>query len=163
MYLAGKIIGTHGIKGELKIKSDTSFNRFEKGNVLYFSNGEKNIKVKVSSHRVHKDMDLVTVNDLFDINKVLEFVGMNVYVKEHNDKLDDNQVYYEDLIESNVFDEGGNLIGVVNDIIELPKGLLLEVIKDDEKYLIPYVKDFVVNFSKKEKKIIIHVIEGLLW
>ena len=35
MYLVGKIIGTHGIKGELKVKSDTSFDRFKVGNVLY--------------------------------------------------------------------------------------------------------------------------------
>ena len=34
MYLVGKIVGTHGIKGELKVKSDTSFNRFEKGSKL---------------------------------------------------------------------------------------------------------------------------------
>lgn len=162
MYLVGKIIGTHGIKGELKIKSDTSFDRFKKGNTLYFSNGEKNIKVIVSSHRIHKDLDLVAVNDLYDINKVLDFVGMDVYVKEHNDELKDNQIYYEDLIGSMVFDEDSNSIGVVNDIIELPKGILLEVIKDDRKHLIPYVKDFIVSFSKEEKKIIIHVIEGLL-
>ena len=30
MYLVGKIVGTHGIKGELKVKSDTSFDRFKK-------------------------------------------------------------------------------------------------------------------------------------
>ena len=38
MYLVGKIVGTHGIKGELKVKSDTSFDRFKKGSKLYYSN-----------------------------------------------------------------------------------------------------------------------------
>ena len=41
MYLVGKIVGTHGIKGELKVKSDTSFNRFEKGNKLYIEKTEE--------------------------------------------------------------------------------------------------------------------------
>ena len=35
MYLVGKIIGTHGIKGELKIHAETNFSRFEIGNVLH--------------------------------------------------------------------------------------------------------------------------------
>ena len=41
MYLVGKIVGTHGIKGELKVKSDTSFDRFKKGNKLYIEKEEE--------------------------------------------------------------------------------------------------------------------------
>ena len=40
-YLVGEIINTFGIKGELKIKSDTSFDRFKKGSELFvLQNGE---------------------------------------------------------------------------------------------------------------------------
>ena len=41
MYLVGKIVGTHGIKGELKVKSDTSFDRFKKGSKLYIEKQEE--------------------------------------------------------------------------------------------------------------------------
>ena len=69
MYLVGKIVGTHGIKGELKVKSDTSFNRFEKGNKLYI---DKTQEVTINSHRQHKGMELITINGLKNINDVLE-------------------------------------------------------------------------------------------
>ena len=34
-YKCGQILKTHGIKGDLKIKEETDFNRFSKGNTLY--------------------------------------------------------------------------------------------------------------------------------
>lgn len=36
MYLVGKIVSTHGIKGEVKVRADTSFDRFIPGNTLLY-------------------------------------------------------------------------------------------------------------------------------
>ena len=71
MFLVGKIVGTHGIKGELKVKSDTSFDRFKKGSKLYI---DKKEEITVNSHRQHKGMELITINGLKDINDVLCYV-----------------------------------------------------------------------------------------
>lgn len=165
MFLVGKIIGTHGIKGEIKIKSDTSFDRFVEGNVLFVEK-EKNEykKIIVNSHRVHKGYDLITFNGFDNINQVLEYVGKNIYVDMHDRKKDNVNVYYEDLIGCEVIDEENNIIGVVNDIIELPKGILLETINVKTKALIPYVNDFILKVDIENKKIFVHLIEGLvLW
>lgn len=163
MYLVGKVIGTHGIKGELKIKSDTTFNRFDIGNTLFIGTENSYKKVKVNSHRVHQGFDLITVNNLFDINLVLEFVGKDVFVKEHDREKDNAKIYYEDLIDSEVIDEDGKSIGIVNDIIELPKGKLLEVVNGDKKALIPYVDEFILNVDIENKVIKVHLIEGMIW
>ena len=74
MYLVGKIVGTHGIKGELKVKSDTSFNRFEKGNKLYI---DKTQEIVINSHRQHKGMELITINNLNNINAYVSNVYEN--------------------------------------------------------------------------------------
>jgi len=162
MYIVGKVIGTHGIKGELKIKSDTSFNRFDKGNLLYIGDEHHYKKIIIDTHRVHQGCDLITFNGITDINQVLEYVGKDVFVKEHDRTKDNTKVYYEDLIDCSVVDEDGNDLGTVNDLIEVPQGVLLEIIKGDKTSLVPYVDEFVVQLDIENKKITLHLIEGLI-
>ena len=65
----GKIVSTHGIKGELRILSDFQFKDkvFKIGNSLIIDDKEYTIK----SYRVHKNFDMVTLDDYKDINEVL--------------------------------------------------------------------------------------------
>lgn len=159
MYLVGKIIGTHGIKGELKVKSDTSFDRFKVGNVLYV---EKEYPITINSVRNHKDFTLITVNSFTNINDVLDLVNKEIYVNHDRKELKDGEYYYEDIIGLDVFDSNNINRGVVNDIIEVPQGLLLEIKGQEKTSLIPYVKEFIKEINLSEKKIVINEIEGLL-
>ena len=159
MYLVGKIIGTHGIKGELKVKSDTSFDRFKVGNVLYV---EKEYPITINSVRNHKGFTLITVNSFTNINDVLDLVHKEIYVNHDRKELKDGEYYYEDIIGLDVFDSNNINRGVVNDIIEVPQGLLLEIKGQEKTSLIPYVKEFIKEINLSEKKIVINEIEGLL-
>ncbi len=159
MYLVGKIIGTHGIKGELKVKSDTSFDRFKVGNVLYV---EKEYPITINSVRNHKGFTLITVNSFTNINDVLDLVNKEIYVNHDHKELKDGEYYYEDIIGLDVFDSNNINRGVVNDIIEVPQGLLLEIKGQEKTSLIPYVKEFIKEINLSEKKIVINEIEGLL-
>lgn len=159
MYLVGKIVGTHGIKGELKVKSDTSFNRFKKGNKLYI---DKTICITIDSHRQHKGMDLITINGLTNINDVLCFVGKDIYVPHNRDELDEGEYYYEDLIGLDCYDSKNNYIGPIKDLQEVPQGLILEIQGKDKTILIPYVDEFVKKIDLENKIIYINEIEGLI-
>ena len=74
----GKVVTTHGIKGEIKILSDFQFKDkvFSVGNKLIIDNNEYEIK----SYRVHKGFDMVTLDDYHDINEVLFLLKKEVYV-----------------------------------------------------------------------------------
>lgn len=159
MYLVGKIVGTHGIKGELKVKSDTSFDRFKKGNVLYI---EKTQEIKIDSHRQHKGMELITINGLKNINDVLCFVGKDIYVPHDRNELEEGEFYYEDLIGLMCYDSKNELIGEVVDLQEVPQGIILEVKGKEKTILIPYVDEFIKDIDLENNAIYISEIEGLL-
>lgn len=159
MYLVGKIVGTHGIKGELKVKSDTSFDRFKKGNVLYI---EKEEKIVINSSRVHKGMHLITINGLTNINDVLCYVNKDIYVPHDRSELEEGEFYYEDIIGLDCYNSKGELIGPVKDLQEVPQGLILEIQTKNKTILIPFVDEFVVEVDLEKKKIQIQEIEGLL-
>ena len=155
-YLVGTIVNTHGIKGEVKIKSETNLDRFNKGNVLFLKKGNKYFEIHVDSHRVHKGMDLITFNGINDINDVLEYKGCNLYIKHE----DDEKIYYEDLIGKNIIVDG-KICGIVVDIREVPQGIILECDCGGKTKFIPYVSEFIKEV--KEDGIIVTPIEGLLW
>lgn len=162
----GIIVGTHGIKGEVKIKSDSDFRkeRFQKNNALYVKRQGKMETITITTHRVHKQWDLITFNNLFDINMVLDYVGSTVYVdRDQLSELPEHEFYYDDLIGSQVYLENMELIGEVSDITPLPQGILLVVKKANNKEsLIPFVPEFIKQVDTIHRMIIITPIEGLL-
>jgi len=161
MILVGKIVTTFGIKGEVKVKSDSSFDRFKEGAKIYFKEGDQYIVHTVTTHRVHKNMDMIRIDGIDDINKCLQFVGQNVYIEREADELEPNQFYYDDLIGLALQDEAGKLLGQVKDIIEVPQGIILEVITIDKTTkMIPFVDEYIKEVNKDY--ITIHVIGGLL-
>ena len=162
----GKIVGTHGIKGEVKVNSDSSFKdeRYKVGNVLYLNDQDKMIKIEINSYRPHKNLDLITFNNHTNINDVLKYVNCSIYVDEADlTELEEDEFYFEDLIDSNVVDDKGNEIGKIIDINEVPQGEILVIKKaNGGKALIPFVNEFIKEIDLENKIVIITPIEGLL-
>ena len=163
--LVGKIITTHGIKGEVKVKVETDDDsRFNDGNTLYVGLSDENIteKITIDNARYQKDMILLSFNNITNINEVLKYVGMNLYVDIDEVRVD-GEIYYDDLIDCTVFVDGKE-IGKVIDVIEVPQGEILRIkLNSNKTKLVPYVDEFIEEVDIENKKIIINPIEGLLW
>lgn len=158
-----KIVTTHGIKGEVKIKIITDdLERFSNGTILYVGNNKENVKeIKVDGFRPIKDMGLLSFNGITNINDCLEYVGKSIYVD--TDMYENDDIYYDDLIDCKVFD-GDIYIGIVSDVMEVPQGAILCIKRDNNKdALVPFVDEFIKLIDIQKKEIIIKSIEGLLW
>lgn len=156
----GKIVTTHGIKGEVKVQIITdNISRFEKGNVLYI--GEEKEKIIVDNYRLQKNMILLSFNNITNINDVLKYIDKILYV-DINEVREEDEIYYDDLIDC-VVKANEEKIGVVVDVIEVPQGEILKIQKNNGKYaLVPYVDEFIIDVNINEKIILIDPIEGLL-
>lgn len=162
----GIIAGTHGIKGEVKVKSDSDFRneRFKKHQKLFVKRQGEMETIIIDSHRQHKQWDLITFNQIQDINLVLDYVGCELFVnREDLPPLSKHEYYFDDLIGLDACLEDGTIIGQVSDITNLPQGFLLVITKPDQKEaLVPFVPEFVKQVDINKKRIIITPIEGLL-
>lgn len=160
LVLVGKIIGVFGIKGELKVYSESDFieTRFKKGAKLILKNKKTSKEVIVSSMRIHKKTILITIDNLFDINKVEEYVGYEIYANKEDDlELGEDEYYLDDLVGLDVYDEFDEYVGVLNDFIEVPQGYIMEIKNKGKKVLIPFVDEHIVDIE--EDKIIVKVLE----
>ena len=164
-YRCGQILKTFGIKGELKIANLSDFDRFEKGKKVYILHNEEYILVTISKKRETNGYLYVAFENMEDINLVEKYHGDYIFISEEDrEKLEDGKHYYDEIIGSNVYNQHKVYIGLVNDIIELPNGLLLEIKQSSGKIsLVPYVKEFVKSVDSETKTIFIQEIEGLLW
>ena len=147
----GKIVGTFGINGELKVLSDASTNRFVKGNQLYLGKSINHLeKVMISSSRYHKGMYLVTINDFNNINDVLKYIGLKFYIdRDEMDDLKPNQYYFDDLIGLKVISHNQE-VGIVKDVLDLPAASALELDINGQKILIPFVEKYIKDVTKSE-------------
>ena len=144
----GKLVNTHGLKGEVRIISDFRHkkNVFVKGMKLYI--GKKKEEFTINTYRFHKIYDMVTFEGYNNINDVEYLKGLNVYINEDDLKLDEG-IYSGKLIDFKVICEDKE-IGIVTEIIDTPAN---EVIRVDEKILIPYVDEFIEKIDLDNKKI----------
>ena len=155
----GKIVNTHALKGEVKIKSYSNMDRFKVGNTLYLS--DKYISVEVKSHRVKDNFDYVIFKDYEDINLIEPYKNKSLYILESDlEELDEDEYYIKDLIGLKVYNEDKVYRGIVKNVSEYPSNFMLEIEKEDKKIaLVPFRKEFVLEVSDI---IIIHEIEGLI-
>ncbi len=157
----GKIVNTHGIKGELRIISHFKFKSqvFKKGNKLYIGK-EKNEEI-INTYRVHKNFDMVTFDNYNNINDVLKYKNNKVYI--NRDEFNFNEYLDEDLIGMSCYIKDEN-IGIIEKIEYVKDNKSLIVIKNNknQKKYIPNNKSFIENVDVLNNKVYIKYIEGLI-
>lgn len=163
MFLVGKIVGTHGIKGEVKVINESDFDRFFVGSKLFVYKNNKYVPIVIDSVRYHKNFVLISFNKHTNINEILDYVNTSIYIDKHEDELEDDEYYYEELIGCLAYTQDNELIGEVKDILILPTQEVLEIKRENGKMvMVPFVEAFMKEIDIENKKIIIEVIEGLI-
>ena len=154
----GKIVSTHGIKGEVKILSDFEYKDrvFKVGNKLIVDDSEYVIK----SYRHHKNFEMVTLNDYKDINEVLFLMKKKVYIKESDIELLDNEVLDDELVTYDVVTTDGKVGKILEVFFASSDNKIIRVLLDKE-VLIPVKSPMIKEVNKKEKKIVIELISGM--
>lgn len=155
----GKIVNTHGIKGELRLLSKFPYKEkvFIKDMIIYINKENKEI---INSYRKHKNFDMITLKGYNNINEVLKYKGKNAYIDSDDIKLDKDKYLDEEIIGLNVIYEGKNK-GTVYNIERYDKTSLLVINNNDKEYLIPYNDNIVEKIDINNKKIYIKDIKGL--
>lgn len=158
--IIGQIVNTHGIKGELKVKSFTDFEeeRFQKGATVFIDNHGKMENMIVLSHRFHKGHILVAFEGYQDINLVEQYKGCMLYALKDEELLDDDEYYVGDLIGCDVY-QSDQKIGSVQDV-QLYDHHDILVVFGKKKIMIPYVDAFIKNVDIENKRIDVTLIEG---
>lgn len=164
----GKIVGVHGLKGDLKVYPySETLDAFGAGNSIFVRTlaGQEQDHI-IESAKAHKKVVLVSLKGVSTIARATHFVGSELFMeKESLPELDDGSYYWFDIIGLSVFSKDNKLIGSVTSVI--PTGSNdVYVVKGsdknkDQEILIPAIEAVVLDIDLKNKKMSVDLPEGL--
>ena len=145
--LVGSIVGLHGLKGYVKVKSFLEnpkdlFN-FDK----YFIN-----KISFNSLLLKFNKKSVFVCELAGINSIEEaknFVKADIFISRASlAEKDEDEIYLNDLISFNVELEYGLCLGELVRFYDFGGGPIIGVKHGDEEKMLPFSKNFIINIDR---------------
>ena len=94
----------------------------------------------------------------------MAFKGHDLLVTRDNAvKLDEDENFICDLIGMQVYDEEGNCLGELTDVLQTGANDVYEVeLTDGREVLIPAIKQCILDVDVENNKMIVHLLEGLL-
>lgn len=166
----GKLVNTHGIRGEIKVLSHTDFPevRYAKGKKLLIvpADGSARIEVTVESAREHKGMFIIKLKEYNNINDVEKYKGSLITVPS-TDLVDlpENEYYFHQIVGCEVYtdEDESKPLGTIKEILQ-PGANDVWVVKPakGQDILIPVIDDVVLHVDIEAKRITVHLMEGLL-
>jgi 16S rRNA processing protein RimM len=168
--VVGRIVGTHGIRGEVKVLPNTDFpeRRFAPETRLYLQHAGQSapIPVVVAKGRPHKKVYLLQFVGCERIEDVQQWRDAQVLVplaEAALDELDEDEYYFHQIIGCRVQTTEGRSVGEIKEILPLPANDVW-VVKPDgggKDILLPVVREFIKEIDLDERLITIAWMEGL--
>ena len=159
--VVGRIGRAHGVLGEatIEVQTDDPDIRFQVGNKLNLDDGRQ---LTIRSSRWHNQILLLAFDGVSDRNQIEELRDQLISSDVDLGSLAPGEYHFQQLIGCEVFQQNGELIGVVDEIVKLPGQDLLSVSRAGGQVLIPMVKQIIIEIDVLAKKIIVNPPEGLL-
>lgn len=160
---AGKIVGTHGIKGDLKVQSwCDSPDTLCDFDTLYL---DEKTPVTVEKAQVHKNVVLMRIAGVDTMERAEVLRGRMLYLDRDDVELPDDLVFIQDILGFSVYDRRtGQTVGTVRDVLTSNPAHDMYEIADDHGRLhyIPATKPFLKEIDMNAGVIYVETIEGLL-
>lgn len=158
----GKIVTTHGIRGEVKVQpwTDTPdvFCSIKK---VYTKDGSSFFEV--SNAREHKNMMILKLKGVDTVEAAQKLINSVVYIDREDIKLEPGAYFIQDVIGLEVFDiDNGRFYGKVTDVTSAGASDIFHIKKEDKTFLIPNIKTVVIKIDVEGGRIEIRPLEGLL-
>ena len=151
---AGEIVTTHGVRGEVKVlpwlDSPEDLCDFDRVRI-----GEK--EYEVESCRVQKSCNLLKLEGIDTVEAAQLMRGKTIEL--YREDIDEEVIFAAELIGMEVYcsDE---LLGKIVDVLDYP-GNSVYVVKGEHEYMIPAVKQFILNTDMDANRMDVQIIEGM--
>ena len=160
----GKIVGTHGIRGYLKVISYAeSTAPFADGKELALRQvGKPVARFRIESARPHKRGLLLALESITSVDVAKEWVGYELCVERSTFPEPEQDTYYWDqIIGLDVFTVGGQRLGRVASIFPTGSNDVYVVREGEKEILIPALESVVVDIDLTANALRVDLPEGL--
>ena len=151
---AGEIVTTHGVRGEVKVlcwlDDPEMLCEFDRCRI----SGREYAMEQV---RVQKTCNLVKLHGIDTVEEAQKLRGRTVEL--FREDIDEDVIFAAELIGMEVISEGES-IGKITDVLDYP-GNSVYVVKGAYEYMIPAVKQFILDTDMDANKMQVKLIKGM--
>ena len=159
----GEIVGTHGIRGEIRLNPWCDSPDFVSGfkTLYYDSNGSCAAQIKTA--RPHGNIVLLRINGVETVEAAQKLRGKILFMKRSDAKLPKNKFFIAELIGCKVFDADNEEIcyGELTDVSQTGANDVWHITKNGKEYLIPAIPIVVINTDVENERVLIRPLRGI--
>jgi len=158
--VVGRIVKPHGLLGEVKAILPKNiaeiFTSFEEV-IIATPAGREIMTTTAKRVRATPKGYLIAFEAISSIEEAERLRNTHIYVKKTSlPKLGEGEYYFFQILDSKVYDEDGEELGHVVDLIETGSNDVAVVRADDgEEKLVPLVKEYVVELNLSKRRIVV--------
>ncbi len=163
-FYVGKIVKTHGLKGEVTLRIDNEqFDDIEELNYFLLDLNDILIPYFIENISYHSNKSFILFQDMKTLEQASQLVGTAAYLPlELLPEKDGNDFYSHEVVDFLVVDEEKGELGTVREIIEYPTQSLIQIVINNKEVLIPIHDDIIKDVDREGKKIFIKAPNGLI-
>jgi 16S rRNA processing protein RimM len=161
--VVGKVRRPHGVHGEVVAEIFTDFpERLRPKSAIYL--GEKHVKLIIASQRPHNEGLLLGFKGITTPEKAGRYRNQILSIAESEaSELPKGEFYFHDLLDMEVVDEAGNLLGTLTEILETGANDVY-VVTDSagRELLLPAISEVVLDVDLDTKTMKVRLLPGLV-
>ena len=161
----GQIVNTFGIKGFVKVNPWVNdVTRFDDLKKIYIKIRNELKELEIEEVKYHKNQVLLKFKGVETVEQA-EMLRNAILEIDRKDAipLEEGEYFIADLLESEVYTDEGEKLGILEDIYNTGS-CDIYVVKNElgKSILLPRIKEVFKEIDVENKKIIVHLIEGLI-
>lgn len=158
---AGKIVGTHGVRGELRIDPWTDNSSFLSNfSTLYLNEGENTLSI--IKMRPHGRIVVAAVEGISTVEEAEKLRNKTVFIKRSDLTLPEGRYFVDELIGCTAFDaDTGDKLGIITDVSKTGANDVWHIKKADSEYLIPAIADVIISVDIENERAVIRPLKGI--
>ena len=161
----GVISSTHGIRGEVKVYPTTDdVSRFNDLKKVFLDTGKDLLPLEIEGVKYFKQMVILKFKGIDDINDIEKYRGKDLLIDRADAvELKEDEYFIYDLIDSEVFTEDGNKLGILTEIMKTgANDVYIVKTAEGKEVLLPSIKECILDVDTENKRIIVHLMDGLM-
>lgn len=157
----GKIVGTHGIKGMVRVQPWSDSGDFlTKFNNFYLDDGAK--KLEVVKVQPHGNIVLIAFKGITTVETAESLRNKLIFIDRDEVELPDGRYFIDDLLGCTVTDADTNeVLGKITDVSATGANDVWHITRNNKEYLVPVIEQVVVSVDTDNEEVVIRPLKGI--